>query len=210
MTLKEIRSKKFHFPLLLCVFIASMSINCIPYKSGILIMDPPSRKTIVSTRIWLDKITISVSPQEDLVRGAIEEAFTLNVLEYCRGRGFLNISTLPGRVQQDDLIIRISFPKYSHYGQIDPWYFPLSLVTLTGYIWFGGNIVYDEFEYDCEIKIFDSAENLIYEKTKSIKARMKVNLYSGMSPRSSAVHRTKALEESLDEAIIYCTKLKAE
>jgi len=76
----------------------------------------------------------------------------------------------------------IKFKKYENNLYLHPLYFPLSMITLTLYIWIGGTIVVHESDIDMQVDIYDNKYNLITSNEYNLKFKLNENIYNKSIP----------------------------
>lgn len=82
------------------------------------------------------------------------------------------------RIKDSFRSFQFHFTKYSHERKLYPLYFPLAMITLTMYIWFGGTVTVDEAHYACTLKVTDSDEKILYRLEGQVSGKKEINIYS--------------------------------
>jgi hypothetical protein len=126
----------------------------------------------------------------------VEDSLRANIAVFLQESGyFLETSTLPGKVNPEDLLLDFRFPRFRQELSIHPAYFPAALITLTFYIWFGGPVSVDECDLSGILTVKDGNGRLLVESNAEIRERQNLSIYSGpmflpsgLSARTTLVH----------------------
>jgi hypothetical protein len=176
--------------------------NCLSMPSTSNLPSPTVQKNSLKEEILLEKINVLDSENIFGDKSAIEENLTLNLKNYLeRGKYFEKVVLF---TEKDSYLENKSFQFYFDTYAIKrkpyKWYFPLAIITLTMYIWFGGTITIDEVQMSGGLEVKDSKNNKVFITKKEIFEEREINLYSSevSSPNSTSA-RGKFFFEILEE-----------
>jgi hypothetical protein len=173
--------------------------GCITIPPSPELGEPNIQKNKIFNEIILNKVEVNT---DDNGKVSLEENLTLNIKDYLQKGNYASNIILFNQVDDTKLknkILSIKFNNYIHERKPHPDYFLYAFITLTFYIWLGGDIYADEANYACEIKLLDNNEKTIIENKEEIKEIISVNIYSEqyIFPDSRKT-RTKILEKTLE------------
>ncbi|EOQ94784.1 hypothetical protein LEP1GSC195_1389 [Leptospira wolbachii serovar Codice str. CDC] len=149
-------------------FIFLILLNCLEHKSSLIDQKyKNSEINQIKKKIYIRNIEI-ISESGDLktfqeqtiksnIKNLLENSQEFESVAYYSDFPLANNSS----------IIDLKFLEYENKLQVDPYYFPLSLATLTLYIWFGGDIGNFDSKIKLELTTFNSQKKILAKKVFS-------------------------------------------
>lgn len=202
-TVRWARAQKSFFRrgiyLLCLLFIIPVISGCVStIRSGLGDATPVSNT--IDKKVWLSKVEILDLSGED--KSIAEESFTLNLLEYLQeGRYFKEVNLLPGKVGEDDLILRFRFDRFKEKYGVHPAYFPGALLTATLYIWVGGPCATMSSNLSGKLIVEDSHGSLITKVNYEVKGKRNFSIWTASEQGDFfSKPRTLIIKELLDRA----------
>ena len=135
----------------------------------------------------------------------MRDALTLQIREFLEdGRYFDKVRILPGKPADGDLVLRFRFEHFNQTRDVHPAYFPLALLTLALYPYFGGPVFVDTSHLEGELRVATSDGRELAAVTAKEENSYSVSIYSshyalptGIEPRTAAVQDLvdRAMEE---------------
>ena len=158
--------------------------------------------------IWLKQVTFvrkTLKPKEYATPLAdamledeyrfTEEAVTVNIAEFMRGKRYYNkVCLYPGEMNAGDLVFDITIVENKWEVRSEYACYPLSLITLSAYYWFGGISGYEYIDYRYVLKVSGRDGKELYSKELTDQNRYKQNFYS-------SYHCAEAREVLLDKLV---------
>ncbi|MGH8352434.1 MAG: hypothetical protein ACRERY_02715 [Pseudomonas sp.] len=127
------------------------------------------------------------------------EGLTLSLLDYLRAKRLFSAVHAPSQpVGRDDHVLNFSFDNFNVHRRPYGGYLPFSLLTLTGYIWFGGTTHIDESNVSGQLQVHDSQGQLVHSYQTRQYGERSISLYS-MGPVNGQPERQAALADLLDQ-----------
>ncbi|MBM9546641.1 hypothetical protein JWG40_06400 [Leptospira sp. 201903074] len=144
------------------IFAGLMIQSCLSQKSSLLNQNlKPSDVEQKDVNIYIRKVEI-VNEIGDLKK-IQEETLKTNIKILLENTKIFKsvhyYSEFP--VPSNSILLDFKFLKYENTLKLDPLYIPLSIATLTLYIWLGGTIVNFDSKIQLEVNSFDNNRNLI-------------------------------------------------
>jgi hypothetical protein len=103
---------------------------------------------------------------------------------------------------KNSVILDFKFKEYENTLNVDPYYFPLSIATLTLYIWFGGRIGYFESKIELELHSLDNSNGVEISQIFREENVISDNIYNiWKSRRSIPQIKSKLLLNSVIEVL---------
>lgn len=130
---------------------------------------------------------------------AQSNGMTLSLANYLRASNRFSSVRMPGQtVAADDQVLSFSFDTYNVHRRPYGGYFPFAIVTLTGYIWFGGTTHIDESNVSGRLQVSDAQGKLLHSYQTRQYGERSISLYS-LGPVSGGPEREGALADLLDQ-----------
>lgn len=127
------------------------------------------------------------------------QPLTLSLIEYLRdGQQFSAIRLPQQTLAADDQVLNFSFDTYNVRRRPYGGYFPFALLTLTGYIWFGGTTHIDESNVAGQLQVHDAQGQLLYSYQTRQYGERSISLYS-MGAVNGQPERKAALDDLLNQ-----------
>lgn len=124
---------------------------------------------------------------------------TLSLGNYLKASNRFSNVRMPGQtIAPDDQVLSFSFDTYNVHRRPYGGYFPFALVTLTGYIWFGGTSHIDESNVSGRLQVSDAQGKLLYSYQTRQYGERSISLYS-MGPVNGSPERQSAVADLLDQ-----------
>ncbi len=166
------------------VFLSGLMIsNCISIKSSLLDQNLFYEKKVLKKNSILVR-NVRVFDNDENLKNAYEMTMKSNIkilLE--NSKLFKNVEYYSKFSSKfNSVIIDIKFKKYENNLYLHPFYFQLSMITLTLYIWIGGTIVVHESDIDMQVDIYDTKYNLITSIEYNLKFKLNENIYNKSIP----------------------------
>jgi hypothetical protein len=166
------------------VFLSGLMIsNCISIKSSLLDQNLFYEKKVLKQNSILVR-NVRVFDNDENLKNAYEMTMKSNIkilLE--NSKLFKNVEYYSKFSSKfNSVIIDIKFKKYENNLYLHPFYFQLSMITLTLYIWIGGTIVVHESDIDMQVDIYDNKYNLITSNEYNLKFKLNENIYNKSIP----------------------------
>ncbi|HMV42571.1 MAG TPA: hypothetical protein PK079_20585 [Leptospiraceae bacterium] len=175
-------------------------IGCISLPPSATLLDPVKQQNTIPEKVVIEKTNI---PElSDRYRKATEDNLTMNWKDFLVKGNYFEKSILFTDKPEDWTNyknIQLHFSKFSQERTIDPWYFPLALVTLTIYIWIGGGVSIDTGIYNASLLVKDEKGKVIYQVSKEKMEERSINIYNRYSMTSFAEVKTKLITELLED-----------
>ena len=160
-----------------------MISNCISIKSSLLDQNLFYEKKVLKQNSILVR-NVRVFDNDENLKNAYEMTMKSNIkilLE--NSKLFKNVEYYSKFSSKfNSVIIDIKFKKYENNLYLHPFYFQLSMITLTLYIWIGGTIVVHESDIDMQVDIYDNKYNLITSNEYNLKFKLNENIYNKSIP----------------------------
>jgi len=110
--------------------------GCVTLPAGTGLNAPIRIEKAIPRKAWIGKVKIADDSVEN--KAVVEDSLRGNISTYVQDAGyFLETNNLPGKVADDDLVLDFRFDRYIEKRNTHPAYFPVALITMTFYIWFG-------------------------------------------------------------------------
>lgn len=144
------------------IFVALMFLSCLSQKSSLLNQEyKPSDIDQKDIIVYIRKVEI-INEIGDLKK-IQEDTLKTNIkilLENSKiFKSVYFYSEFP--ISKNSIFLDFKFIKYENTLKLDPLYIPLSIATLTLYIWLGGSIVNFDSKIQLEVNSFDHNKKLI-------------------------------------------------
>lgn len=154
----------------------------------------------INNDVWISEIKITDPSIDD--SSAVEESLALNILEYIRqGNYFKNVNLIPGQIKEEDLILSFQFDHYQLRRTPHPAYFPLAMLTLTLYIWFGGPIYNDVLNISGQLTVKSFSGHVVSNVEDKLNEKHSVSLWSSEYLFPSGIkERTQLIKRLLDKS----------
>ncbi|MGA4633700.1 hypothetical protein ACPA5B_07430 [Pseudomonas solani] len=124
---------------------------------------------------------------------------TLSLGNYLKASNRFSNVRMPGQtLAADDQVLSFSFDTYNVHRRPYGGYFPFALVTLTGYIWFGGTSHIDESNVSGRLQVSDAQGKLLHSYQTRQYGERSISLYS-MGPVNGSPERQSAVADLLDQ-----------
>jgi hypothetical protein len=152
----------------------------------------------IGERALIKGVTIADPDVDD--RETQENSLTLNLVEFMRaGSYFGEVEIFPSRMTEGSLLLHFSFDRFKQQRRVHPAYFPVSLLTATLYIWFGGPIVIDTAELSGRLSVEDVHGVLLSTAKARIERHESKSFYSRNDFGITRKARTELVEQLLDD-----------
>jgi hypothetical protein len=164
-------------------------------------LGPPEHTASRPARAWLARIEIRdptlKAPDE------VRDALTLQVRKFLEeGAFFTDVRLLPGHPQEGDLVLRFEFKHFYQVRDVDPWYFPLALVSFGWYAIFGGPIFVDASNLAGTLTIEASDGTAVASSSHEVERRYHVGMWSRNYALPSGIDpRTEIVQALVDDAL---------
>ncbi|WP_246834929.1 hypothetical protein [Leptospira kanakyensis] len=158
--------------------------NCLNHKSSLLDQHFKIKDTHYrNINLFIRKIEIS--KVDDDLKSLQEETIKSNIKILLEQSNLFKSVNYYSNFLNDEnaIIVDLDFYQYDNHLRIDPLYFPLSFLTLTLYIWFGGNIVNFESKIKLEINSYDKNNKLLASKIFREENIINDNIYNPWKSR---------------------------
>jgi hypothetical protein len=180
-----------------------LNMNCLIHKTSLLDQNFTFNEGNNNRRcLLLNKVSIIESDGE--MKDILESLMRSNIkilLENSKSFQeviyYSNVS-----ISKDCYLIDIDFFEYENELTVHPNYFPLSIVTLTFYIWFGGPIVTYESKIKMNISVSNSENIKIKSESFEVNYNINDNIYNGWFSRREVPRlKSKFILESILKTI---------
>lgn len=164
-------------------------------------LNVPSRaEKTLPRKAWIG--TVKIADDSVKNRPVVEDSLRGNISTYVQDAGyFLETNNLPGKVADDDFVLDFRFDRYIEKRSTHPAYFPLALITMTFYIWFGGPIFVDESNLSGVLDVHDGTGKLIVNVSSQLHEEHNVSLWSLEYALPSGIEaRTSLIQDLLRKA----------
>jgi len=184
--------------LVACLTALSLSA-CLSVPRGSGLGKPSGLRRPVDRMAWIDHVKISDFSVDE--KNVVENSLTINLLEYTReGNYFRAVNLLPGELGDDSVVLHFEFQSYEQKRSVHPAYFPLALLTLTLYIWFGGPIGVDSTRFFATLLVEDREGRTLAEARAEKSERHNVSFWSPDYALPSGIEgRTATVKDLLDQ-----------
>lgn len=174
--------------------------GCVTLPPGTNFDSPVRTEQTLPHKAWIGAVKFADESMEN--RAVLEDSLRGNITSYIQDADyFLEISTIPGKVGNDDLILDFRFDRYVQKRNTHPAYFPLALATLTLYIWFGGPIYVDESDLSGMLTVKNGAGNSLVQVSSQVHEEHNVSLWSSEYALPSGIKaRSSMLQELMSKA----------
>ncbi len=133
------------------------------------------------------------------------QPLTLSLIDYLRDSQQFSAVRMPQQaLAADDQVLNFSFDTYNIRRRPYGGYFPFALLTLTGYIWFGGTIHIDESNVAGQLQVHDAQGQLLHSYQTRQYGERSISLYN-MVGVNGQPERKAALDDLLNQ---YLTDLR--
>jgi hypothetical protein len=171
-------------------------VNCINVKTYTLESEQQDNNSVKTSKtIYIRNIKINDEIYDEYFKG--------NLIRALNDSGeFSEVETFTSYPKKNSIIIDIEFYNYSHELNPHPLYFPLGIITLTLYIWFGGPIIEYSSNMTYSIKFHESDLTLKKNIKKNFYFKDWENIYSALKLRKKMpTFRFNELKNSIKESI---------
>ncbi|EKR27626.1 hypothetical protein [Leptospira interrogans] len=151
--------------------------GCISIPVGVNLSEPKTQAKPLPSTVYIEKIILPSNLENRLEK---EEKLTLSVIDYALKSDYFKKVKYIGQKSPSDRnyhVLQISCDEYSERREPHLAYFPLAILTVTLYIWFGGPIHTDTSKYSCELNVQDSKQKIVFSDKKAISNEKNSNLY---------------------------------
>lgn len=184
------RLRIVHLVSLLCVTALS---GCVSLPPGTSLKSGERAGSSMPRKAWV--ASVKVTDPAVTNQRVVEDSLRANIAVFLQESVYFSVtSTLPGKVNPEDLVLDFRFPRFWQERSVHPAYFPAALITLTFYIWFGGPVAVDEYELSGVLMVKDGTGKLLAESSTQVQERQNVSIYndaailpSGLAARTSVV-----------------------
>jgi hypothetical protein len=185
---------------LVLILFAALHTGCAISLPGAA-LGAPEQSGSVPARAWLARVEIRDPTLKN--RDEVRDALTLQIRTFLEeGSFFDDVRLLPGQPQDGDFILRFDFKHFYQIRDVDPWYFPLSLVTFGWYPIFGGSVFVDASNLAGTLIIESPAGTELASSSSEVERRDHVGVWSPNYVLPSGIDpRTKIVQALVDEAL---------
>jgi len=185
----------------ICLVLCLLALSgCVTLPAGTGLNAPIHSENALPRKAWIG--TVKIADDSVKNRPVVEDSLRGNIMTYLQEGGyFLETSSLPGKVAADDLVLDFRFDHYIQKRTPHPAYFPLALVTMTFYIWFGGPIFVDESSLSGVLEIHNGSGKSIGNVISQLHEEHNVSLWSPEYALPSGIKaRTSLIQELISKA----------
>lgn len=196
--------------LCICSVLAGCSQKLAPTASVIPTTELGGCVAKIDSIAWISEVKVTDLRGDK--RAAIEKRLGPNIRDFVDERGCFQevhlISEKTGEAGKEDLFLNFVFDRYRSETGIHPLGIPLSLVTLTIYVWVGGPLWYDSSEFSATLNVEDVSGRKIIRVSDQHRWRENYSFYkAGQQTQARAAYlkpgeaRAVLIQKLLDEAI---------
>lgn len=193
-------------PLAAVLLCLSLLGGCVTVPQGT-DFSAPERASVTSTQsVAVKPVTVTDKTFVTWNSNQTEsQPLTLSLIEYLRDSQQFSEVRLPHQpVGTDDQVLSFSFDTFNVHRRPYGGYFPFALLTLTGYIWFGGTIHIDESNVAGQLQVHDAQGQLLHSYQTRQYGERSISLYN-MVGVNGQPERKAALDDLLNQ---YLTDLR--
>ncbi|MDV3437972.1 hypothetical protein R0G64_00845 [Pseudomonas otitidis] len=178
----------------------SMLTGCVTVPQGTDFPTPDKTATTSQQSVALASVEVTDKTFVNWNAGKPQSTgMTLSLGNYLKASNRFSNVRMPGQaVAADDQVLSFSFDTYNVHRRPYGGYFPFAIVTLTGYIWFGGTTHIDESNVSGRLQVSDAQGKLLYSYQTRQHAEHSVSLYS-MGTVNGSPERRSALDDLLNQ-----------
>lgn len=169
-------------------------VGCVTMPAGAGLNSPLPFHKEIPNKAWIGSVKITDASVEN--PQALSDSLRGNLKTYIKDSGcFRQFDSLPGKTSAEDLVLNFKFDRYEQKRSVHPAYFPLSIITMTMYIWFGGPISIDETNLSGSLEVMDGSGKGLLNVSSRIQDQHNVSIWSpdymlpsGIKARSELIH----------------------
>ena len=136
-----------------CAFPVKPSASLIPTP------ETATCETEINRTAWIAPVEVTALGRRE--RADIQERLTKSIRDYIADANCFHdvrgISEQTANIGQTDVVLKFVFDRYKVQEGLHPEFIPLAVVTLTVWIWVGGDIYYDETDFSATLTVLDSS-----------------------------------------------------
>lgn len=196
-------------PLAAVLLCLSLLGGCVTVPQGT-DFSAPERASVTSTQsVAVKPVTVTDKTFVTWNSNQTEsQPLTLSLIEYLRDSQQFSEVRLPHQpVGTDDQVLSFSFDTFNVHRRPYGGYFPFALLTLTGYIWFGGTTHIDESTVQGQLQVHDSEGELLHSYNTRQAGERSISLYN-LGPVDGLPERQAALGDLLNQYLADLRKEK--
>lgn len=187
-------------PLAVVLLCLSVLCGCATVPQGTDFSTPERVSTTSPQSVAVKPVTVSDKTFVSWNANQTEsQPLTLSLINYLRDSQQFSAVRLPHQsLSKDDQVLSLSFDTFNVHRRPYGGYFPFALLTLTGYIWFGGTTHIDESNVAGQLQVHDAQGKLLHSYQTRQYGERSISLYS-LGPVDGLPERQSALSDLLDQ-----------